>query len=207
MLRFSTLAVVIAVSGCQPSSTTDQEAPAGAQDPLAALEVGSVEWKIQAYSSAAPASIASGATVLDWNDSLTAPTKELRAGTNGWTCFPLTPPPAGGYGSATEAAPMCGDAMTMAWAEGFMNHTEPGNEVLGLGYMLHGDMGASNIDPYASDATADNDWIVSGPHTMLFPADPARIDAITVDYTTGGPYLMWKGSPYAHIMVPTDPER
>ena len=28
--------------------------------------------------------------------------------------------------------------------------------------------------------------------------------AATLDPENGGPYVMWKGTPYAHIMVPTE---
>ena len=127
------------------------------------------------YSTAAPATIAANATVIDWNDSTKAPTTELRKGTNGWTCLPLNPPPAGGYTSAAEAAPMCGDAMAMMWGQAWMTKTKPKNTTLGIAYMLHGDLGVSNNDPYGMAATADNDFVASGPHVMVLPADPNRI--------------------------------
>jgi hypothetical protein len=47
-----------------------------------------------------------------------------------------------------------------------------------------------------------SDWVVSGPHIMVLPADPNRIAAVQTDYRTGQPFQMWKGTPYAHIMVP-----
>ncbi len=147
--------------------------------------------------------IGAGATVLDWNDSLKAPGTELRKGTNGWTCLPLMPPPAGGYTKPVETAAMCADAQTMLWAQGYMTKTKPKNTMLGIGYMLHGDLGGSNTDPYGMTQTADNDWVVSGPHLMILPADVTRIKNIPTDHRTGAPYQMWKGTPYAHIMVPT----
>jgi len=194
-------ATVLLVAACQPkapeAAKADSAAPAAAGP-----AVGSIEWKIVTYSSAAPPLIAANATVLDWNDSLKAPSTELRKGTNGWTCLPLLPPPAGGYTNATEAAPMCGDAMAMAWGTAYMTKTKPKNTTLGIAYMLHGDTGASNTDPFAMAATADNDWVATGPHIMVLPADPSRIKDISTDHKTGGPYQMWKGTPYAHIMVP-----
>jgi hypothetical protein len=30
------------------------------------------------------------------------------------------------------------------------------------------------------------------------------LEGITTDPTTGGPYVMWKDTPYAHIMIPID---
>ena len=68
--------------------------------------------------------------------------------------------------------------------------------------MLAGDEGASNIDPYAEGETADNQWIVEGPHIMIIVPDPALLDSLPTDPSIGGPYVMWKGTPYVHIMVP-----
>jgi hypothetical protein len=32
--------------------------------------------------------------------------------------------------------------------------------------------------------------------------DPALLEGIPTDPATGGPYVMWKGTPYQHVMVP-----
>jgi hypothetical protein len=45
-------------------------------------------------------------------------------------------------------------------------------------------------------------WIAEGPHIMVLLPDPAQLDALPTDPNPGGPYVMWKGTPYAHIMVP-----
>jgi hypothetical protein len=37
---------------------------------------------------------------------------------------------------------------------------------------------------------------------MMFVPDPKQLEGITADHTAGGPYVMWKGTPYAHIMMP-----
>lgn len=194
-------AALLVVAACQPSTpeagTADSAAPA-ATGPA----VGSMEWKIATYTSAAPSAIGANATVIDWNDSLKAPGTELRKGTNGWTCLPLMPPPAGGYTTPVETAAMCADVQTMKWAEGYMSKTKPKNTLIGIAYMLHGDTGGSNTDPYAMASTADNDWVVTGPHVMVFPADVNRIKDVPTDHKAGGPYQMWKGTTYAHIMIP-----
>ncbi|MGQ0539909.1 MAG: hypothetical protein ACT4R6_13260 [Gemmatimonadaceae bacterium] len=197
---FLTSLALTAVAACAPAT------PEGADTPMAAAATGpaagTTEWKIQTFTTAAPAAIAANAAVFDWNDSTNAPTTELRKGSNGWTCLPLQAPPAGGYTSAAEAAPMCGDGQAMLWGEGYMSKTKPKNTMLGLAYMLHGDVGASNTDPYATAQAADNDWVVTGPHVMFLPADPSRIRDVSTDHKTGAPYQMWKGTPYAHIMMP-----
>ena len=193
-------AAVLVLAACQPR--TPEASKADSAKPAATAAVGTTEWKIQAYASAAPPAIAANATVLDWNDSLKAPATQIRQGSNGWTCLPLAPPPAGGYTNATQAAPMCGDSMTMLWAQGYLSKTKPRNTSMGIAYMLHGDIGTSNTDPYATAPAGKSDWVVSGPHIMVLPADPNRVAAVQADYRTGQPFQMWKGTPYAHIMIP-----
>jgi hypothetical protein len=42
---------------------------------------------------------------------------------------------------------------------------------------------------------------------MIFVPDPKQLDSMSRDHTTGGPYVMWKGTPYAHIMMPIAPAK
>ena len=39
-------------------------------------------------------------------------------------------------------------------------------------------------------------------HAAWTEAETAALDAFPTDPQAGGPYVMWKGTPYAHIMVP-----
>ena len=38
---------------------------------------------------------------------------------------------------------------------------------------------------------------------MIIGPDPAGLEGISTDPHNGGPYVMWKGTDYAHIMIPT----
>lgn len=40
------------------------------------------------------------------------------------------------------------------------------------------------------------------PGLPLLPTDVSQLDAYPTDWTKGSPWVMWKGTPYAHIMVP-----
>jgi hypothetical protein len=60
----------------------------------------------------------------------------------------------------------------------------------------------SNTDPYAMKPEPGNNWVES-PHVMIvnamdrmrgYPTDP-KPDA-------SKPYVMWAGTPYAHLMIP-----
>ena len=90
----------------------------------------------------------------------------------------------------------------MRWGDAWMNKKPFKAEKIGIAFMLAGDTGASNIDPYAEKRTSDNQWIAEGPHIMVLLPDLAQLDALPTDPNEGGPYVMWKGTPYAHIMVP-----
>lgn len=132
--------------------------------------------------------MAEGAKVVDWEGNV------LREGSNGYTCLP-TPPMLSG------TAPMCMDSEWLEWANAWANKQEYAAEKLGISYMLAGDEGASNIDPYAQGPSEDNEWIEEGAHLMILA--PAELLAtFPTDPQNGGPYVMWKGTPYAHLMVP-----
>jgi hypothetical protein len=143
--------------------------------------------------SAAPSHIAETAKVMTMKGEV------LKEGSGSWTCFPYE-------GAGTS--PMCLDPEWMRWADAWMNKKDFQATEVAFGYMLAGDMpdaGASNIDPFATAETPDNQWVVEGPHVMVLVPDSASLDGVSTDYTTGEPYVMWKGTPYAHIMVPTGP--
>jgi hypothetical protein len=97
---------------------------------------------------------------------------------------------------------MCADANSMAFFDATMKKVTPPDK-LGLTYMLRGDQGASNTDPTATAKTADNHWVVTGPHIMIVGAavkDLGLPDSADADPTK--PYLMWPNTPYAHAMIP-----
>jgi hypothetical protein len=148
--------------------------------------------KIARAMSAAPPTISKNATIMAVGAD--GQMKQLRAGTNGWMCM-----------TDADGIPMCLDKEWQSWADGWINKKDPQVNSIGLAYMLKGDTGASNTDPYAKKSTPDNQWVVSGPHVMVILPDPAQLDALPTDPQNGGPWVMWKGTKYAHIMMPTAP--
>ena len=114
----------------------------------------------------------------------------LREGKNGYTCFVM-------MGDA-----MCADANSMAFFGAMMNKQTPPDK-MGLTYMLSGDNGASNTDPTAQKKTADNHWVVTGPHVMIV-GPGAKTMGLTeaADPDPSQPYMMWAGTPYEHAMIP-----
>ncbi|HEY7878013.1 MAG TPA: hypothetical protein VIC55_07300, partial [Gemmatimonadaceae bacterium] len=94
--------------------------------------------------SAAPKSVGDGATVMrvEKDGSM----RTLRPGNNGFTCLMM----------GTDK--MCNDANSMGFIGAMMKHMPPPDKV-GISYMLAGDEGASNTDPYATSKTPDNHWV------------------------------------------------
>jgi hypothetical protein len=143
--------------------------------------------------SAAPPAVAKNAAVMRVGSDGTMRT--LRNGTNGFTCLIM----------GTDK--MCNDANSMEFVHAMMKHEPPPNKV-GISYMLAGDKGASNTDPYATGKTADNHWIITGPHIMVF-GPPSKSLGYTEakDPDPSKPYMMWAGTPYEHAMIPVGPAK
>jgi hypothetical protein len=143
--------------------------------------------------SAAPEAVAKGAAVVrvEKDGSL----RNLRAGNNGFTCMIM------------GMDKMCNDHNSMEFIDAVMKHVPPPDKV-GISYMLAGDDGASNTDPYAMGKTADNHWIVTGPHLMVFgPPSKALGYTKAQDPDPNKPYMMWAGTPYEHAMIPLAPSK
>jgi hypothetical protein len=182
------------------SSTTTSSAASSTATTASAAPVTNAD-KIKNAMSAAPDSVASKATIMDWPATEGGKLVQLRAGTNGWTCYPSTPTAS----TAVGEDPMCLDAEFNKWAGALMTKKPPKLTGVGVAYMLQGDRGASITDPFANPATASTnakDWVVAGPHVMVASPNTAALNGLPGAPSGGVPWVMWKGTPYAHIMVP-----
>lgn len=143
--------------------------------------------------SAAPRSVAKDAAVVRMDAAGKMTT--VRKGKNGFSCM------------VVGSNKMCADENSMAFFDAWMKHQNP-PEKLGLTYMLAGDDGASNTDPFATAKSADNHWVVTGPHVMIVgPAAKTLGLASAANADPTGPYMMWAGTPYEHAMIPVAPPR
>lgn len=162
----------------------------------------SVDWQIEAYSSAAPAFIGNSATIIG------ASGKVLRSGSNGWTCQSGNPRPIpeNGWKNAHEAMATCHDDEGTKWMMGYMSGTKPNMDRDSYMWMLNGDMGEDNTTAGVINKkdAAPGQWIESGPHLMLMPKNPSSLDNFSTDFTTGAPYVMFAGTDYAHLMIPVE---
>jgi hypothetical protein len=156
---------------------------------LAAKDDEAKQAQIARALAAAPSSVATGARVVgtDSGDNRIV----LREGTNGFTCMPGNP-------AVVGKPAMCMDAASMQWAADFKAHKpKPTNTVPGITYMLAGATQRIDSDPYDTTSSA----ITVGPHWMImWPFDPLAT-GLPVTHKATGAYIMWAGSPYAHLHV------
>jgi len=155
--------------------------------PALAQDLPTIDDPIAFAESAGIPEIAAEATILDADGNV------LREGTNEWTCI------------ADPMGPMCGDAQWMSLLDAYI-HQRDDVEItaVGIAYMLRGDQGVSNLDPFAREPTAYNEWVQTGPHMMLIVPDEALLEGIPTDPSYGGPYVMWRDTPFVHVMIPVE---
>lgn len=188
LLAAAALIVVSSISSSLPLAAQGTKPASPAKVGLVPPPVTDAD-KIKSAMSAAPGSIATAATIMDM-----ASMKVIRAGTNGWTCFPDGPSPG--------VDPMCLDQNGMEWAAAWMSHKDPPKDKMAIAYMLAGGSDASNTDPFATEPAKDGRWVDTGPHLMVLNIGDKFAGYPTTAANTKLPYVMFPNTPYAHLMVP-----
>jgi hypothetical protein len=148
--------------------------------------------KIKRAISAGPPQITQGAQIVEMDAK--GNTTVLREASNGWTCFTGRP---GVPGDNAE----CDDAAAMQWNADWMAHKKPTNTQPGITYMFAGGTDWSASDPYAISGTPINE----PPHWMImWPFDP-KTTGLPDKVKMTGTWIMWAGTPYAHLMINQKP--
>ena len=157
----------------------------------AAVAEDDVDKRIAHARAAAPDAVSADATiVIDGEVAV--------EGSNGWTCMPDTLP--------NDGAAVCVDALwgkMMAAVGAKAAFTADG---VGISYMLLGEpegSGTSNSTPYHEDPKNADDYVETGPHLMII-VPKELLDGMNSDPSTGGPFVMWGDTDYAHIMIPVE---
>jgi hypothetical protein len=159
------------------------------QNTTAAARAVDTESKIARALSAGPAKIAAHATVAEPEGH--GELRILRQGTNSFTCMPGGP-------SGIGTPPVCADRIAMQWNKDFEEHKpKPTTTVPGVEYMLAGATQRSDSDPF--DKTSPP--IKIGPHWMILWPFDAKTSGLPTTHKPSGTYIMWAGSPYAHIHI------
>ncbi len=149
---------------------------------------------IKSAESAGPDSVSKNATIKDWN------MKVIRKGTNEWTCLPDN---AGTPGTD----PWCVNEPWLKFLGALTtNKKAPSYKGVGVAYMLAGDTGVSNIDPAGTKENTPADQWVDGlkSHMMILVPNIKSMKNISTNPNSGGAWIMWPETPYAHLMLPID---
>ena len=151
---------------------------------------------MQIAMSAGPENVSGDATIISHDGTL------LKQGSNGWVCMPGTPP-------NENVNPMCVDPAWQKWLQEYMKGTmglsyeyDPNQATFGMSYMLVGDVPVDNNEPFNTDQSKGV-WVAEGPHLMLLLPQELLKDLPTDPYA-GGPYVMWEGTEFVHVMVPLE---
>lgn len=149
--------------------------------------------KINRALASGPSTITKDATVADWDSDRNLIV--LRQGTNHWTCFP-------GNENVVGNVPMACDPQGLQWIkDAYSGIPKPTNVAPGLIYMMCGANQHSSVTPGDKTSAA----IPIGPHYMiLWPFDSKR-DGLPNTVRDEGAWVMFDGSPYAHLHVCGNP--
>jgi hypothetical protein len=137
---------------------------------------------------AAPAEIVAKASIVMTQD---GKAKSLQTGTNGYTCL-----------IGPDGTPLCADENGLAWWKAVGSKSEPPNKI-GFIYMLAGDTGTSNHDPY--QRASHQHWVQTGPHVMIVGPMVREMPGYSRSADVSDPtqpYVMFPGTPYEHLMLP-----
>jgi hypothetical protein len=147
--------------------------------------------------SAAPPSISNDATVL-------VPGKdgnfvEAKKGTNGFTCLPDIP-------ETPKPDPMCLDPAATQWAMSLLKgEAKPSNTVPGIGYMGRGGQHWEKDGKMFMTEQPGAKIVDEPPHWMVFWPFDSKTTALPQTHTHQA-YIMFEGTPYAHLMIYQDPK-
>jgi hypothetical protein len=154
----------------------------------------STEAKIARAMAAGPADVASSAKIVDKDAQ--GHTVVLREGSNSFTCLPGNP-------NVIGDPAMCADAASMQWFADFAAHKpKPTNTVPGITYMLAGATQRSDSDPH--DHSSPGMFVP--PHWMIMWPFDAKATGLPTTHRDTGAYIMWSGTPYAHMHIMGHPE-
>lgn len=125
---------------------------------------------------------------------------ELKPGSGAMTCIPWLE-------NNPEPDPVCMDRATVQWIKDFLSGApKPTNTEPGIAYMGRGGHHWEKDGKIVMDGQGAK-RVKEPPHWMLiWPVDAKAVGLPTAP-TPGGSYVMFEGSPYAHVMIYQDPHK
>ena len=198
MIRVCAFSLLMACSLLVPAVASAGDRPSHMKSTVKDVKAMSEKDQTALALSAAPARISKDAGVMIYgaDGKLT----EAKKGTNGFTCIPTVM-------NLPVPDPICMDAASNQWMTDVMNNApKPSNTVPGIAYMARG---GSHFEKNGKVVMAGEGAKVvkEPPHWMvMWPFDPNASQLPTVP-NPSGVYIMFEGSPYAHLMIYQDPNK
>jgi len=190
------LTILVACALIVPAVSTAGQKPAKKGGTVKEVKAMSEKEQTVLALSAAPAHISKDAGVMIFgaDGKLT----ETRKSTNGFTCIPTVM-------NLPDPDPMCMDAAVQQWVNDITNNApKPTNTVPGIAYMARG---GSHFEKGGQPVmSGDGAKIVKEPaHWMVMWPFEAAATKLPTAPNASGVYIMFEGTPYAHLMVYQDP--
>ena len=151
---------------------------------------------IKAAEAGAPDRISAQATILRMEPN--GKTTVVRQGSNGFSCF-LVPD--------EIHTPTCTDQKGLSWFTSFASNQPKPSTTGGVGYMAkgsehyEGEDGRIVMHPGTGTKT-----VKEPPHWMVLTPMDSATSGIPTRPNAGGSYIMFAGTPYAHLMIHQDPK-
>lgn len=198
MTRFSIFTLLLACSLVIPAVAPAGNKPSGKHGTAKDVKTMSEKDQTALALSAAPARVAKNAGVMIYgaDGKLT----EVRKSTNGFICVPTVM-------NLPDPDPMCMDPAAHQWLTDVSNNApKPSNTVPGIAYMARG----------GSHFEKDGKVVMSGdgakavkepPHWMVMWPFEQGTSQLPTAPNSSGVYIMFEGSPYAHLMIYQDPNK
>lgn len=149
--------------------------------------------------SAAPEHISKDATVM-----VPGPDGKLveaKKGTNGFTCIP-------DVDGMSVPDPICFDEQSGKWVDDLMSGApKPTNTAPGIAYMGRGGWHFEKDGKILMKNEEGAKTMQEPPHWMVFWPFDSKASGIPSMPNKLGSYVMWDGTPYAHVMIYQDPKK
>ena len=180
------------------SQAVPQEASASEKGKTTDIKKAARDAQIEMAMNAAPASVSMDATIMVFGPDGTL--VEAKKGTNGFTCIP-------DIGGQEQPDPFCGNAPAMQWVNDLVKGSErPSNTEPGVAYMMQGGWHWEKDGKIIMDKNETGAMRVKEPpHWMVFWPFGSKDSMLPVVPGKFGAYIMWDGTPYAHLMIYQDP--
>lgn len=163
------------------------------------LQSMSQEEQIKLAQSAAPPHISKEATVMVVGPD--GKLMEVKKGTNNFTCIPSV-------NMRPEPDPMCFDAAVGQWVDALMNKRDkPDNTVPGISYMARGGFHWEKDGKILMNEEPGAKLVKEPPHWMLMWPFDSKDDKLPTLPNPSGAYIMFDGTPFAHLMIYQDPNK